>query len=60
MNARRIEYHERIGGRRRVILKLVERDCLQIESSARHEPEKQGLLGNRLYFCFEGSHLDLT
>jgi hypothetical protein len=30
------------------------------QSSARHEPEKQGLFGNRFYFCFHGSHLGLT
>ena len=29
-------------------------------SSAGHEPEKQGLLGNRFYFCLQGRHLGLT
>ena len=30
------------------------------QSLPRHEPEKEGLLGNRFYFCFQGSLLGLT
>lgn len=30
------------------------------QSLPRHQPEKEGLLGNRFYFCFQGSHLGLT
>jgi hypothetical protein len=31
-----------------------------IESSARHQPEEEGLLCHRLYFCFQSSHLSLV